>query len=245
MKHIEAITKIYFTMEYNKFHLLKGNRTLNQNKIKKIIAEIEGGLNWLPYCPIIVDADMNVIDGQHRLEVAKRINSSIWYVIAGAATLHAIAKLNTNTERWKAKDFINCYKENGDANYEKLDAFLKKFNFPFTMTLNLLEHGTCSTGGSHSVERFESGQWKCKYLDKATELGTLVYRCKDFNGFLKRNFIVAMSRLKEANMADIEELMTKFHKNHSQCLTAVSVKDYMNALEAIYNLGNKFRRVIF
>src|SRR3990167_9828888 len=107
MNHLESNIKIYFTRDYSIFKNIAGNRLLNENKINKIIYEIKNGLDVLSYCPIIVDEDMRVIDGQHRLYIARKLQSNIWYVISKKKlSILDIAKVNTNTERWKLKDFI-------------------------------------------------------------------------------------------------------------------------------------------
>ena len=108
--HIESTIKVYVTKDWSLFGFKEGNRPLNKSKIKKIIADINGGSNLLKYCPIIVVPSGNkltVIDGQHRLEVAKQLKTYIYYVIHDGMSLYEIAKMNSATEKWKPKDFIN------------------------------------------------------------------------------------------------------------------------------------------
>ncbi len=245
--HLEATTKIYFTREYNRFKKIQGNRNLNLKKIDKIIADIQQGFNMLEYCPIIVDKEMNVIDGQHRLQVAMKIESNIWYVIADSKKLIEIAKLNTNTERWKPKDFINCYCEVGINDYKVLRDFLVKYKFPISLTLSLLESGKYVEGGvsDSATTRFENGQFKCKNLKNAEKLADLVHQYKDFTGFLRRNFIIALGMLIDGGKCDMKKLHTKFLKNQTPLFKCISVKGFMNGFEQIYNQNAQKREVIF
>ena len=246
MLHIESKDKIYFTREYNQFKILKGNRTLNEKKISKIIKEINGGFNMLPFCPIVVDEQMNIIDGQHRFEVSKRIESNVFYVVASSTSLYQIAKLNTNTERWKASDFINCYSELGIEDYKTLAAFLKKYEMPKTASINLLEKGTPNQAdNANCIERFESGNFRVNYLEKAEELAKLIYRFKGFKGFLTTDFINTIYALSKNGKCDMEELIRQFQNYRDPLEHAQGVKQVKVALEQIYNYKKSIRRIIF
>ena len=152
--HVESLVKIYITNNYGIFSHVAGNRPLNKTKIKKIKDEILAGTNLLKLCPIVVveqEGKLKVIDGQHRLEVAKQIGSYVWYVISDALTLYQIAKMNSNTEKWTGKDFINCYVQSGNINYQKLKDFSTAYGFPLTVNLQLLSTGLKLNDGSGDI----------------------------------------------------------------------------------------------
>ena len=70
----EANRQIYFTNDYGMFGWIKGNRLLDESRIKKICkANRVDGINLFPYVPILVTKDNKVIDGQHRLMAAKSL----------------------------------------------------------------------------------------------------------------------------------------------------------------------------
>lgn len=211
--HVEANIKIYFTRDYSRFKNIQGNRTLNERKIDKIINDIEDGFDMLRYCPIIVDKDMNVIDGQHRLQVARDLGSNIWYVISDTISLHEIAKMNTNTERWKPKDFIHCYCENGIQSYYDLKEYMKAYKIPLMASIDLLMNGNIATGGKKStVEKFETGKFVVNYKQQAEEIGLLIQRFDKYPGYLSRNFIAAIQRVLASNKCQMDKLITKFEK---------------------------------
>ena len=155
MIHTESSIKIYHTNEYGRFRIIQGNRQLNESKINKIRSDIEDGIDFLKYCPIIVvenDGRLDIIDGQHRFYVAKQICSRVWYIIAQATSLYEIAKVNSNTEKWKDRDFINCYVQNGNEHYATLAKFREHTGFPVTICLKLLTKGTVSSGGGTKLK---------------------------------------------------------------------------------------------
>jgi hypothetical protein len=245
--HAPATHKIYFTREYTWFKNIHGNRLLNESKINRIIKDIKAGLDILKYCPIIVDREMNVIDGQHRLFVAKKLKSNIWYVISDNLSLHEIAKINSNTERWKAKDFIHCYSIQGNKHYKDLENFMDTHNIPLGPALLLLRNGTTMSGGAGLTvkDEFESGRFQVKQLQKATEVVDMVKQFKKHPGFLKRGFIDAVCKLMEGGKCDFEHLLKKFTGNPDALRECPDTKTYLKAIEDVYNIGQKQRKVIY
>jgi len=118
------------TKAYDLFSKIIGNRNINQKKIERIMADINAGLNLLPYCPILVYTEgnnLNIVDGQHRFEVAKQLNIPIFYVIASELNLKQIAMLNSRQDKWTQSDFLRCYINIGISDYVVLDKFLKTY----------------------------------------------------------------------------------------------------------------------
>jgi ParB-like chromosome segregation protein Spo0J len=77
---IESEYKIYKTKEYNKFKILKGNRTIPRNRVEKIkqsIEEVGCIIN-----PIIVNENYEIIDGQGRFTALQESDKDIYYIIA-------------------------------------------------------------------------------------------------------------------------------------------------------------------
>lgn len=248
MQHNEANTKIYFTRDYGVFKSVSGNRDLNPGKIKRIIHDIENGLDMLRYCPIIVDKDMNVIDGQHRLYVASKIKSNVWYVISDTLDLIDIARLNSNTEKWKAKDFLNCYVVKGIQDYMILENFVKKYEISIGIGFKLLMSGEItSTRQTHVKTKpaFERGEFKADCLEYATRLMDTVNLFSQFGKCKTRDFINAIHHLLQAGKADIGHLVKNFQSDPTALDRCDSTKDYMLALEQIYNYRKKERHIIF
>lgn len=244
IKHIEANVRIYFTRDYSIFNKVSGNRALNERKIERIKEEIIDGFDMLRYCPIIVDKDMNVIDGQHRLQVAKQLKSNIWYVITDAISLYEIAKLNTNTDKWKKKDFLNCYITLGVEDYKKLDEFQKKYNMPLSSAAKLLYEASLK-GYSEATQVFQSGNFKVKHLELAEKTMDL---CLEFSAFEKhkaREFIQAIVVLIKNQKCDFDWLLEKFNQNTEALVEQVNYKNYLTNLEEIYNRHSRTRKVIF
>jgi hypothetical protein len=244
--HVEALHKIYLTRDFKRFKNILGNRILNQAKIKRIAADIKAGCNMLPWCPIIVDEKMNVIDGQHRLAVAKAMNENIYYTIREQATLHEIARMNSNTERWKGSDFIHCYSSQGNAHYNGLKDFISQYHFPLGVAITLLSAGKIGQGGlTTEKEQFEKGQFKISHLPEATRLAEQVNKFKVHPAHNSRGFITAIQLLMNGQLCNFDHLLKKFEKDPAALPICSTHKEYLTALEALYNKDAKYRTTIF
>lgn len=68
---MEGNYKVYVTDKYSIFRRLSGNRDVKEARVKKIMRSIEK-VGYIPN-PIIVNENMEVVDGQGRLEAVKRL----------------------------------------------------------------------------------------------------------------------------------------------------------------------------
>ncbi|MHB1108577.1 MAG: hypothetical protein ACYCZ2_19645, partial [Lutibacter sp.] len=120
--------EIKTTSDYKLFRHLKGNRQIVKNKITNLQKSYENGLNLFPFCPILVNKDKYVIDGQHRLETCKLLKIPVYYMVIDNFTLLQIAQLNAISTKWKMSDYFNCFIENGNSDYRILEMFKDKYS---------------------------------------------------------------------------------------------------------------------
>lgn len=229
--------------------MLQGNRSLNKPKIKRIKDEIAAGTNLLKYCPIIVvekDGKLKVVDGQHRLEVAKQIKSNVWYVISDELTLYQIAKMNSNTEKWKGTDFINCYAAHGNPSYVKLKEFVNVYRCPLNVALQLLSKGTkIDNAGSKDMELFRQGRYMVKREEEAIMVMQKLSEFSSFHGHMTGAFIIAICRIMVSGKISLDEVLKAYMGNQDKLTLNKTWKDYLANLETIVNIGKSKRRVIY
>lgn len=253
MTHSQSKIKVYQTTDYKVFRLVQGNRAINKKKVERIIREISAGNDVLDECPILVaehGGKLDVKDGQHRLEVARQLKRPVHYIIkAQEMSLYNVAKMNSNTERWKAQDFINCYVQLGNDHYRKIQAFHKKYGISIGLSLLMLTNGTIMGDGSGIRERltadFEHGTFEVKKYKEACQVAEI---CKNFeasSAWNTRPFIIAICRILAADKCDFDVLMKKFNRDPSRLTSQASWKAYLTILEEIYNIGNSKRQTIF
>ncbi len=252
MQHSPSKVKVYLTNEYKIFENVDGNRPLNKNKIQRIIDEIKAGNDILDEVPVLVKEVKNklqVLDGQHRVDIARQLKRPVHYIIhKEQMTLHNVAKVNSNVEKWNGQNFIDAYVKCGNENYKKLDEFRKKYGFAIGPCLTLLHHGRliADFGASAEVSRqFETGIFEVKKYKEACQLAEICKSFEAFNAWTSRNFIIAISRIVAANKCELDILLTKFNKNPKALLVQTTWRNYLTNLEEIYNAGNSKRRIIF
>lgn len=250
MKHTESKVKVYETSDYSLFSKIIGNRDLNPTKIKKILADIEAGTDILKDCPILVMEvfdKLEIFDGQHRFNISRLLKRPVHYIIIGDFSLDQIAKVNSNQEKWKQKDFINCYCENNNKDYIELKKFMDTFKFSLGVSLQMLcgIKSVSDYGGNNILKDFESGKLIITQKENAWKLAKIINQFNYFKGYKSRLFITALTKIIERNKIDIDELVQMCNKNKNKLEIQPSWKLYIQNLETICNIGKHNRVIIY
>ncbi len=249
LQHEQSAIPIYWTKEHARFNMILGNRQLDERKIKKIQKDIKEGLNVLRFFPILVkehDGRLDIVDGQHRFYVARSIGSAVWYIIVNGLTLLQIAKINSNTEKWKPKDFIYLYVQNDNENYKKLQEFMDLTGFPLTTAQKLLSGEKMGTGTDEKKkDNFEHGHFEIDDYDKAVQFYEKLVKFKTFPGWKTGYFITAIEVLLKNGKCDFDDLVEKFNQKPDNLIKQMSVKNYLANLETVYNFRMQSRRTIY
>jgi hypothetical protein len=72
--------QIQKTEDYNLFKRIVGNRTINKAQVRRLYDSYSIKPWLIQYCPIIINDNNEVIDGQHRLEAIKRLKIPVYYL---------------------------------------------------------------------------------------------------------------------------------------------------------------------
>jgi hypothetical protein len=251
MQHCKSKVTVYQSDNYGLFNLIDGNRTINKKKIERIIKEIKSGNDILDESPILVTESKNKLDikdGQHRFIVSKEFTRPVHYIIKKKEmSLYNVAKVNSNTEKWKDQDYINCYTKAGNENYKLLAKFHKTYGIAVGTCLVLLTSGVQKNDtGLHDDLRanFEQGTFEVKKYKEAIQFAEICKSFSAFSGWNTRGFIVAITRILQAGQCDFDILLKKFNKDTSKLTKQPNWKGYINNLELIYNIDNSKRRTI-
>lgn len=124
MKCME-VARVYQTSHYDDFRTLQGNRNVTELRIDRIMKSIKAVGNRI--CPIVVNRDMMVIDGQGRLEALKRLGLPVYFVIDETAGIEECRWLNIGMTNWGMPDFVRSYAESGNVAYQILSDLLDEY----------------------------------------------------------------------------------------------------------------------
>ena len=152
--------KIYKTSDLAQFKYVKGNRSIHEPWVRKLAELIkEKDLQM----PIIVDENMRVQDGQHRLEAYKLCGFPITYIIKDKFELDDVRALNANTKKWSLTDYLMSHVKLGNKEYQLLEWFVKTYNFPVLACCAMLNGK--GYVDHKIVSSFKKGEFKIKDLE--------------------------------------------------------------------------------
>jgi hypothetical protein len=223
-KHVQTTTN------YNLFSPLDGNRTKNELHIKRL--EKSMSENYL-FTVIIVNEQMQIIDGQHRFEVIKKLGLPLNYIVCQNYGLHEVQTLNQNTKNWTADDFMDGYADMGLEDYKLYRSFKKKYGFGHTETRAMLG----SWEGGSTTEKFNNGDFKVKDYKRACDIAEKVISTKKYYpiGCKRRTYVLALVYLFRNPAFDFSEFMSKLNIQPSALVDCTTSTKYIELIEQIYN----------
>jgi len=236
--------KIQKTKNYNMFKNHESNRAADPNNLRRLKQSIMSN-NMLEFRPILVDKDMNIIDGHHRWLVAKELDLDIFYQVKEDATHVDIAELNSNLKQWDKTEFCDYYCSLGVDDYRKLRDFAKKHSMSISEAGNLLNTNCLKT-----KKFFNEGKFKFPDKDRIFEIEQLLAKVDDTVHVLKsiifgNNKFVTQLRVRTALMSFLvnpEVDIKVFHKKlQYKCDTIgprANVSGYFIMFRDIYNWKN-------
>lgn len=136
----------YVTANYNLFKKLEGNRDVSDIRKNRISKSVEA-IGFIKN-PIVVNSNMEIIDGQGRFEVCKEKGLPIYYNIidvedSGKACIY----MNTGTTNWTTEDYVKYYAEKGLQDYKTLIQLHDNFpNISLTSIVGIARGLSSSTG---------------------------------------------------------------------------------------------------
>lgn len=226
------------TKDYSIFKLMGANRELNHDHLRKLTASI-ARKNLLAQNPIIVNKKMEVIDGQHRLEVAKNNKWDIYYIVADDANMEDVASLNSTVKTWALKDYVVSFAKQGKSDYQLLLDFSEQFEISIGQSASLLSgedtHQRASSGFMSSLRSGKFVAWDEKgAIEMGIKLHDLRPHCEGTSVWREAGFIQALKVGYKKGIKH-DELLKKLQTTGLQFYKKPTLKDYLRQLEEIYN----------
>lgn len=161
------VNEVYKTDDLEMFKFTKFNR--NVLFTDEMLEQAKEGF----VSPIIVNEYMVVIDGQHRLEHAKKAGVPIEYIIKPGLNEHDIVRMNTTQRKWNMLNYIESYANQGSEEYVSLLNLLNKKYAGTTVVISVARNQTTATdvnklikSGSFEFINFEETLNFLKYYEK-------------------------------------------------------------------------------
>lgn len=143
-------TNITLTRDYDKFIFLSVNRDRRRNPTLLRSMKEYG---WLPSFPLTCTSYHEIIDGQHRLDIARRIGLEVPYVVNDEIDTCDIPLIQCGTN-WTMEDFLKHFSERGHTHYRKVKAAIQFGNIKVGLFLNCFGS---SKNGKSQYKLFREG----------------------------------------------------------------------------------------
>lgn len=235
-----AVNKVYKENDLSIFKQIDGNRVPNLQHIKRLADSIK--VYGMKCNPILVNEDMQVIDGQHRLLAAKEVGTFVYYIIVDGYKLSDVHTLNLNQKNWTKKDFMDGYANMGIDSYVKLKKFVdKNDDFGLSDCIALCSNNTVNGGTTKNGQKpFEDGIWKIKDIELAQIMANKIRMIKPYyDGYNRSNFVGTMIGLLKNDNFDYNEFMHKLRLQPTALVDCANRDQYKTLIEDIYNYRSR------
>jgi len=127
---------ILITSDYGIFKKLRGNRDIDETHVTRLMESIRRKDLGVPIC---CNHQMEILDGQHRLEARKRLQISVpYYVSAEDYGLEEVQMVNAKQKGWSIEDYAQSFIALGNKDYQVYDWFRKRYKLPHSESVMLL-----------------------------------------------------------------------------------------------------------
>lgn len=228
--------------------LLKGNRDLSSNHIKRLKEQIEKN-GYFSGSPIIADENGFILDGQHRYQACKELKIEPVIVVVENKHIDLIPTLNSTQLKWTTADYVKYYAAKGLPHFFILENICKSKGIKPNIVYNIVFNKTMNrTGVNHTgdLSKFPikngtfqfpdiSDKGLAKLERKIDRILTLINNL----GLPKTDrLIIAITRLMQDDNFSFDIMNAKIEYQKSRIYRCATIMEYMQMLANIYNNKN-------
>lgn len=238
MKTYNGQNVVLNTTDYSRFKIMRGNRRIDQRNVERLKESFKN--NYL-FSPILVNAKMEIVDGQHRYFAAKSLGLPINYIIVKNYGIDEVQVLNTNSSNWKGQDYLQMYVDRGYSHYIQLKKFMEDFpEFGIKSAIKIVTNGEDEDGNSQKVDPkrkdFQEGRLKIHNLKLAYENAKKISEYKKyFSAYTHLRFVSTLISLFKVPKFDNDVLLHKISLSPTSLVPCHNMEQYKELLEKIYN----------
>ncbi len=228
---------IHKTSNYSLFNYIESNRTVSKPHVQHLIRSMGENPQLMATRPILVNENMEIIDGQHRLQAAMTLRVPVYYTVAKGTNVESAQLMNALQRGWSLTDYARSHALNTadpvkQKTYRTFLQLHEEYSVPVTLLIAI-----CEQKKRHSQNKsFKQGALTIKneevtraWLDMLVDFRDIVGRAI----FSRSTFQNAVFYIFQNEKYDHERMIQKLkEKRLEPQLTRV---DYMRKLEEIYN----------
>ncbi len=225
------INQVYLEDDLSVFKTITGNRSVLPLRVKKIKDSISAV--GMIDAPIVCNENMEVIDGQGRLQACRELGQPVPYIIIEGLTIEHCRAMNLNQTNWKLRDYIRSFADEGNASYMRLEDFMDTAKFQDGIALDIVFH----TDASNHTKEIQEGRLVFSEVDKARAMVKAAW-LHQFDGIKtnrRREFYRALTFCRDIKSVDNDVLLRKVLADPRAFENLASVYDCLGILDDIYN----------
>ena len=238
------------TKDYDVFKKHRCNRPLDESAVLRLMASIQK-CNRLSSKPICVDHEFSIIDGQHRLEAARRLGIPIHYILEDFSP-DDMLQMNANQKSWLIADYLNYFsadKKNARRHeeYSKLKEFMERERVSVSIAVQILN----GDRSSEFFRKFKDGLYQFPTDEEFKEAMEKKDKIKATIDYIKRTtsgpkgyldkvtFYSAMVDFFNVKSFDYETFKNKLAYKIDLLRPCTRQCDYVRIFKDIYNWKNQ------
>lgn len=220
------------TMDYELFRVMPGNREVERTHVRELVRLLQQNGNLTNQFPIVVNEDMEVIDGQHRLEALKELGWEVAYIQEKGATLNMVRAINLGNRNWNWRDIAQSYADLGNEEYKWFLRYVDTHGISYTLACVFL--GLPMDKRTNSD--FYQGYMFIEHKTKGVEMVEYYLEVmKYIDDVAPREFGRALATLRASPAYDDKRMIEKLKELGHTLPHRANKNDYMRRLEEIYN----------
>jgi hypothetical protein len=238
-KSSRGITKVLYEKNYTKFTLLDDNRDINDVHVEALAKSMKKSGQLMP---IIVNENLEVLDGQHRLKACELLGLPVAYVVNIGGNSRQVALINNTQKSWLTNDYLKHYSHESwrnHAEYKKIIMFEKENKLSHTVCMCLLSDNLNNgrRWDTGVMKSFKEGNFKIKNLERAQTYASQLLKFKSFVPNLVRivRFCIAFIKVSQLKGFNLELAYKQIEKNSNKFDKCVNQEDWIEAFVDAYN----------
>ena len=221
------------TRDYSKFKKINGNRVVEEKRVIELMTSFEESY----LTPTIdVNEKFEVIDGQHRLEAAKRLGLPIGYEIHVGWGLEECQVLNRLRKNWGKDDFRDSFAGIGNVAYLQLIEFQELYpDFKVGTAESIVSN--CQVG---KTKDFKEGKFEVADFQLVIDNAEKILEYKPYFKYYNNTWFVRtlISLFKNPNF-DNDLMIKKLQIQPRALVRCATITQYKLLMQDIYNYRSR------
>lgn len=123
---IHSSITVYETTDYDMFHIIDGNRSINWKHVDELVELIGRDGQQVE---VQITPSYGIYDGQHRIEACRKLGIPVRFVFTNdEKSIEDIQNLNISNTKWTNKDFLESFAKRGSEPAKRILSLMDEFD---------------------------------------------------------------------------------------------------------------------